>query len=125
MKWIGRSAVLVAVLGLMAGSAEAAKPAKGSKVTLKVVNKSDWNIHHMFVSPVDDEEWGPDQLGKNVIKAGGGEFTLTGIPCDTWDVKITDEEGDECVVESVDMCREDLIWTITSKDLVKCVGDDE
>jgi hypothetical protein len=118
MKWFARSLAVLAVLGL---AAAAPAHAEGKKASVKVVNQSDWEIHHMYMAPADNDDWGPDQLGKDqIIKAKGGTFTLTDIPCNTWDIKIADEDGDECVVESVDVCKEALQWTITSKDLIKC-----
>jgi hypothetical protein len=90
------------------------------RATVTIVYASDWEIHHFFLSPSDDDEWGPDQLGKDVIKAKGGSYKLTDIACDTWDVKLVDEDGDECVVEEVDLCREDATWKLTNQDLLKC-----
>lgn len=91
--------------------------AKGSKVVIK--NKSDWEIHQLFLSPVEDEVWGPDQLGEHVI--GTGEtFELSKVPCDRYDVRLVDEDGDECVVSEVDICGSDQGWVITNDDLLDC-----
>lgn len=87
--------------------------------TLEIVNGTSWDIHHLFLSPVDDDAWGPDQLGDKVL--GSGEsFRLRGIPCDTFDIKIIDEDGDECVVVEVDLCAEDAVWELTDDDLLDC-----
>ena len=53
----------------------------------------------------------------------GATFTLGNIPCDTWDVKLVDEDHDECIVTHVDICGSNDKWVITSKDLVKCQRD--
>jgi hypothetical protein len=93
--------------------------AGGKKATVKVVNKSDWQIDHFFLSSVEEEEWGEDQLGEDVI--GPGEtFELRSIPCDTYDVMLIDEDGDECVVEAVDICGGRESWVITNKILLGC-----
>jgi hypothetical protein len=93
--------------------------AQGKKATVKVVNKSDWQIDQFFLSSSDDEEWGPDQLGEDVI--GTDEtFELRNIPCDTYDVMLVDEDGDECVVEAVDICGGKESWVITNKILLGC-----
>lgn len=89
------------------------------KVTVKVVNKSDWEIHQFFLSSSEEGEWGPDQLGENVIGAGES-FELRNIPCDTYDVMLVDEAEDECIVEEVDICGEDESWVITNKILLGC-----
>jgi hypothetical protein len=86
---------------------------------VKLVNKSLWDIHHLYLSSVDDQEWGPDQLGDQVI-ASGDSFELHGIPCDDYDVRLVDEDGDECVVGGVTLCADDDAWVITDEDLLTC-----
>ena len=93
-----------------------------------VNNHSDWDIHELYFSPVGEEEWGEDQLGDHII--GSGEsFTLVGIPCDYWDIMIIDEDGDECILEEVDLCGDAARWDITNDELLVCVAvtdsDDE
>lgn len=94
------------------------------KATVTVVNQSDWTIVELYLSPVDESAWGPDQLADKVIEPGAS-FKLTGIPCDTWDVRLVDEDGDQCVVEAVDICANKDTWTITSKDLLRCQASTE
>jgi hypothetical protein len=93
--------------------------AEKKHASVQVVNKSDWEIHHFYLSSSDDDEWGPDQLGKEVIGADES-FTLKNIPCDTYDVKLVDEDDDECTIEAVDLCSGGETWTITSKILLAC-----
>ena len=88
-----------------------------------ITNASDWKLDHMYVSGIDQEKWGADQLGEAVI--GTGEtFTLKGVPCATYDVKLVDEDGDECEVTDVDICG-DGGWKIESDDLLACQGETE
>ncbi|MEO8673324.1 MAG: hypothetical protein ABI411_18570 [Tahibacter sp.] len=105
----------VAMLLLVAVSPAFA--AGDSKVT--VVNQSKWAIHEMYFSQTDKSEWGDDQLGKQTIKTGG-TFTLTGVPCDKWDVKLVDEDGDQCIVENVGLCADADKWVINDSDLLAC-----
>jgi hypothetical protein len=37
-------------------------------------------------------------------------------------VKLVDEDGDECVVEEVDICGTNDTWEIKNKDLLACQG---
>ena len=90
---------------------------KKSDVT--VVNQSAWDIHHFFLSPTDQNEWGPDQLGDQVIGTGDS-FKVMGVPCDEYDVRLVDEDGDECVVAEVDICGSNETWEIKSDDLLEC-----
>ena len=69
--------------------------------------------------PAEQNEWGPDQLRDEVI-GSGDSFRLTGIPCDEFDVRLVDEDGDECVVMGVDICGSNEQWEIESSDLLEC-----
>jgi len=105
------------VLCLMATPLFAAK----KKATVKVINQSKWEIHHLFLSSHDDDHWGPDQLGEDILEKGDS-FTLTNIDCDDYDIKVIDEDGDECVIEEVSLCGDDSYWKITDKALLECEG---
>lgn len=112
-----RSALFVAVFAAVALSVTMPASAASS---IKVMNKSKWEIHHLFLSPTSEkDEWGPDQLGEAVIKTGG-TFTLTGIECNKYDIKIVDEDGDECVVAAVSLCDDSAVWNLTDDRLLKC-----
>ena len=104
---------------ILAAALPAAAFAADKQSDVKITNDTDWEIHHFYLSSTDDEAWGPDQLGDDVIGTGDS-FTLTAIPCDEYDVKLVDEEGDECVVGAVDICGKGEEWVLTSKDLVEC-----
>jgi hypothetical protein len=90
------------------------------EATVVIQNDSQWSIHNLYLSDVDSEEWGPDQLGDEVIESGGGKFTLTDIPCDAYDVKLVDEDGDECVVNAIALCVDKGNWVITDEPLLAC-----
>ena len=96
-------------------------PAFAEKATVKVINQSKWEIHHLYLSPASEEEWGPDQLEDEILTKGD-QITLTSIPCDEYDIKVVDEDGDECVIEEVDLCGDHSYWKITDKDLLACEG---
>ena len=91
----------------------------GKKSDVTVVNKSAWEIHHLYLSAADQNEWGPDQLGEEVIGTGDS-FKIMGVPCDQYDVRLVDEDGDECMVFDVDICGSNEKWEIESGDLLKC-----
>jgi hypothetical protein len=115
-----RSLWLPGALLVLAGLSPRIAAGEGATVTL--VNDSKWDIHHLFLSASDETEWGEDQLGEAVLEARGGRFQLREIPCDTYDVMLVDEDGDDCVVPEVDICAESQKWVITSDDLLDCEG---
>lgn len=94
------------------------------KATIKVINQSKWEIHHLYLSSTSEEKWGPDQLGDETI-ATGESFKLTHIDCDDYDIKVVDEDGDECVVEDVNLCGDSTVWKITDKILLKCENESQ
>jgi hypothetical protein len=107
------------VLCLLALSFVLPIAAFAENATVTVINKSDWSIEHFFLSSSEEEEWGPDQLGEEVIGTDES-FKLNNIPCDTYDVQLIDEAGDECIVPEVDICGAKQSWTITNKILLAC-----
>lgn len=109
--------VTLALLAALVLPSVALAAKKNADVT--IVNKSDWGIQHFFLSANDEDAWGPDQLGDEVIGTGES-FLLHGIPCDSYDVKLIDEDGDECEVFEVDVCGGSEQWTITNKILLAC-----
>lgn len=114
MKRLSTSLVLALVLAVPALAAP-------KHATVKVINQSKWEIHHLYLSSSEDDQWGDDQLGEDVL-AKGDSITLTDIECDTYDIKVVDEDGDECIIEEVDLCRDSSYWKITDKDLLECEG---
>jgi hypothetical protein len=89
--------------------------------TITFYNQSSWEIHYLFLSPSDNPRWGPDQLGYETLEPGD-YLELSGIECDTFDIRLIDEDGDECIIKQVDICADDTGWRITNKVLLACEG---
>ena len=88
--------------------------------SLTLVNRSDWTLTELYLSATSRSSWGPDQLGEGVVGAGGGSVALNGIACDSYDVRLVDEDGDECLLSDVALCGGREQWVITSEDLLAC-----
>lgn len=91
--------------------------------TVTIRNTSNWNLNHFYLSPHDQNAWGPDQLGAEIIGTGES-FTITDIPCDAYDLKLVDEDGDQCIIMDVDLCNDDSEWVIDQSVLANCGGGD-
>ncbi|MBW1879760.1 MAG: hypothetical protein JRJ84_15465 [Deltaproteobacteria bacterium] len=104
-----------ALLACQAGSATTASA--GGSITIE--NQSAWAIYRFYLSPVTDSSWGDDHLGTEVISTGE-TFALNGVACTSYDVKIVDEDGDECVMNAVDICGDSNRWVIDSAALLAC-----
>lgn len=93
----------------------------GEKGSVKIINQSKWEIHHIYFGSTSERTWGDDYLGEEVLSKGDS-LTLTGVECGDYDIKVVDEDGDECIIEEVSLCGEDAYWKITDKDLLECEG---
>jgi hypothetical protein len=118
-----RSALRFALLGLVlyTPGPATAQEAASATASIEIVNRTRWAIYEIYFSPSDADEWGDDQLDGETIEPGD-HFTLSDIPCELWDVLLIDEEGDECVVLGVDLCRDDYKWVIENNALLACQG---
>jgi hypothetical protein len=102
-----------------AASSGGAAPASDS--FYRITNNSNYDIHYIYISPTSQSTWGPDQLGSNQILHAGESLTLTGVACDSYDLKLVDEDGDECVQQGVQICQNTTLF-IENDDLLRCEG---
>ncbi len=92
---------------------------------VNIQNNSSWEIHQVYVSPIDKAEWGDNLLKGNVVEAKGGSVEIFKIACDTYDVRLIDEDGGECVVPDISLCAEKDAWVIEDEDLLACQANTE
>ncbi|MCS6834089.1 MAG: hypothetical protein NZ521_10985 [Flammeovirgaceae bacterium] len=88
------------------------------KTQITIFNDTDFAIDHFYVSPVNKNQWGPDQLGDHPEDyIGIGEsFTLKGIPCGTYDLKIVAQDGLTCIIEDAVLCADGSYeWHLTDE----------
>jgi hypothetical protein len=88
-----------------------------SQVTFR--NDTKMDINDLYLSRTSSNDWGKEQLGKHTVRSGDS-FTLSQIPCGNYDVKLVDEDGDQCDISAVSLCAESHTWAIKDKDLMKC-----
>ena len=94
--------------------------AQGSRYALTIRNYSRYRIDRLYMSASDENLWGPDQLGQNMIYSDS-QFTLTNIRPGEYDIRIVDASGDRCTIKGVSVF-ENKIWTITTANLLQCEG---
>jgi hypothetical protein len=78
--------------------------------SLEVSNRSDFEIHELYVTPSASPSWGSDLLGRDVLFPGESMFVA--LDCDTYDALIVDETGAVCEVFELDLCFDDAAWII-------------
>jgi hypothetical protein len=87
---------------------------------ITIVNNSSREIRHVYLSPPNQDNWGPDQLNGAVISAGGGSYTLGNVSCDQGSVKVITEDQNGCFLYNVVVCAESATWTITNDAVPDC-----
>jgi hypothetical protein len=82
--------------------------------SITVVNNSGREIHHLYLSAPDQNNWGSDQLVNSVIPPNGGSFTLSNVSCSGSTIKVIAEDQEGCFSYQVVSCSEASTWTITN-----------
>lgn len=79
--------------------------AEGQDFTIR--NNTPWDIHQLYVSPANDNSWEDDILEETVAAGDKTDINFDDVTDEEcmWDVKIVDEEGDEWIVEDIDLCE--------------------
>ena len=104
-----RLPILVVLFGMLVCLPLFSK-AHASVTAITIVNNSNREIRHVYLSSVDQDNWGPDQLNNSVIRAGGGSTTLN-IACNGA-VKVIAEDQNGCFLYHNLTCDERVTWTI-------------
>ena len=84
-----------------------------------IANNSGREIRHLYLSPTNQDNWGPDQLAPTVISPGGS-YTLSDVACSGSDIKVIAEERDGCFHYQVVSCGQSSTWTITNETARDC-----
>jgi hypothetical protein len=86
---------------------------------ITITNNSSLEIKHLYLSPVDSEDWGPDQLNGSVINAGQS-YTLNIATCTDSSIKLISEDQNGCFLRHTVACSGDAAWTISNSDAPDC-----
>jgi len=87
---------------------------------ISVINNSNREIRHLYLSPVDQNNWGPDLLGGQVVRTGES-FTITDAVCSGNEIKVIAEDQQGCFLYGVVSCAQSTTsWTITNETPVDC-----
>jgi hypothetical protein len=105
-----RVAIFVAMLGALC-TLTLHSAASTPLTAINITNDSQWEIRALYLSPADNDNWGPDQLNGAVISPGG-TYTLS-ISWDQPTVKIIAEDKDGCFLTNTVDATTNSEWTIT------------
>lgn len=112
--------VFVVLIGVCAGGSLLSS-AHAPTTTITIVNNSSREIRHLYLSPPDQNNWGPDQLGSSVIAAGGGSVTINAT-CNGASIKVIAEDHEGCFLHQIVTCSGNATWTITNAAAPDCDG---
>lgn len=79
--------------------------------SLEVVNLSDFTVEELYLTEVDNPDWGPDLLRGDVLFPDES-IVLVDIRCDFYDAQMVDETNAVCTVRNIDLCLNDALWEI-------------
>jgi len=85
--------------------------------TLQLENNSGYDIYEVHLSPTRSNFWGRDLLDDDVLRSGQ-LLNIRRVEAGDYDMKLVDEDGDECVRQI--SIRSDRTWNITPDRLLGC-----
>ena len=114
MQLLRLATATVFALGLGLSSAKA--------IELEVQNNSKTKIVHLFMSGIDEQKWGEDQLGENDDDTidPADSYTIEDIEPGIYDLKVVAADGTTCVLSHIRFSA-GKIWTIDEALLDSCV----
>jgi hypothetical protein len=112
-----RTLVLAAALGVLLVTMPLVSTAGLQMTAITITNNSGLTIRHVYLSPVDQNNWGPDQLNNSVI-GPGGSVTINAT-CQG-SVKVIGEDQDGCFLSTVVSCTGSASWTIANNATRDC-----
>lgn len=89
-----------------------------NSTSINIVNNSSRQIRNVYLSRVDVDDWGANQL-TNAI-AAGQSVTISNFSCDTQEIKVIGEDQDGCFLSAVVACGTGSTWTITNDTAADC-----
>ncbi|MDX6303497.1 MAG: hypothetical protein QOI77_466 [Blastocatellia bacterium] len=115
------SRLIILCVGLFALTAFSA--ARTMTTSVNIVNNSDRAIRNVYLSHVNVDDWGNNQLSEGTTIAAGQSFNLGNVACDQQQVKVIAEDQDGCFASTVVSCGNSATWTITNDTARDCGGN--
>jgi|SRR5262252_6475347 len=95
--------------------------ARSVTASIRITNNSSRTIRNVYLSHVDVDDWGNNQLGDSTIGAGQS-FTISNLTWDQQQVKVIAEDQDGCFLSAVVPVEASAAWTITNETAADCGG---
>src|SRR2546421_1104861 len=118
---INRNLWRLATLSIALFALTALSSARTATTSVNIVNNSNKEIRNVYLSHVNVDDWGANQLGDATILPGQS-FNLTNVGCDQQQVKVIAEDQDGCFLSTVVSCGNSSTWTIANDTARDCGG---
>lgn len=83
---------------------------------INVENETGYDIHYLYISPANADDWEEDVLEEDILENGEEiKVTVEGYKSSIFDVKAVDEDGDSYTFWDIDVATTDI--TVTLDDL--------
>jgi len=112
---LGRLIVLCIALFALVGLSSARPPS----TSINIVNNANKEIRNVYLSHVNVDDWGTNQLGDLTISPGQS-FTLNNVACDQQQIKVIAEDQNGCFLSTVVNCGDNATWTINNDTVADC-----
>lgn len=89
-------------------------------VSFTLQNATEYDFYYVYISSSDTDSWGEDRLGDAGILYNGQSWTFN-LPAGTYDIKVIDEDEDECVTMGVTVTY-DRTYVFTNEQYLECAG---
>ncbi len=89
-----------------------------NSTAVNIVNNSSRQIRNVYLSRVDVDDWGANQLSSAI--APGQSVTISNFSCDAQQIKVIGEDQDGCFLSAVVACGTSSTWTITNDTAADC-----
>jgi hypothetical protein len=71
-----------------------------------LVNRTGIEIHELYISPVDTDDWEEDVLGVDTLPPGESvSISFKGHDACKWDLMVKDEDGDSVEWSGLNLCK--------------------
>lgn len=114
---LGRLIILCVAVFALAALSSASTPT----TSVNIVNNSSKEIRNVYLSHVNVDDWGANQLGDATILPGQS-FTLNNVACDQQQFKVIGEDQNGCFLSTVAACGDSATWTVTNDTAADCGG---
>jgi len=114
-----RSLIVIGVAVFALASLPLLSRARSQTNSITIANSSNWEIRHVYLSPSDHDDWGPNQLGDSAIPPGGA-FTISDVACSQADIKVVSEDQNGCFLYQVIACGGAATRTISNSETPDC-----